>query len=98
MTDTRTPNDNRSEMSRSVLALVGLSLLFALGIIVGLLLVKNPKWLPRPIAHFLGLSDVYPTQGFIGPQKIIHDRESDSRPSPSESQKQPGEERIDNAR
>jgi hypothetical protein len=68
--DTRTPNDNRSEISKSVLALVGLSLLFALGIIVGLLLVKNPKWFP-PVAHFLGLGDVYPTQGLIGPQKII---------------------------
>jgi hypothetical protein len=98
VTDTRTPNDNRSEISRSVLALVGLSLLFALGIIVGLLLVKDPEWLPRPIVHFLGLGDVYPTQGLIGPQKIIHDRESVSRPSRSESQKQPGEERIGNAR
>jgi hypothetical protein len=98
VTDTRTPNDNRSEISRSVLALVGLSLLFALGIIVGLLLVKDPEWLPRPIVHFLGLGDVYPTQGLIGPQKIIHDREFVLRPSRSESQKQPGEERIDNAR
>lgn len=70
MTDTGTPSDNRSEISRSVFALVGLSLLFALGMIIGLLLVKNPKWFP-PIAHFLGLSDVYPTQGLIGPQKII---------------------------
>jgi len=48
--------------------------------IVGWLLIKDPEWLPRPIAHFLGLSDVYPTQGLIGPQKIIHDRESASRP------------------
>ena len=71
MTDTRTPNDNRSEISKSVLALVGLSLLFALGMVVGLLLVKNPEWLPRPIIHFLGLGNVYPTQGLIGPQKII---------------------------
>ena len=71
MTDTRTPNDNRSEISRSVLALVGLSLLFALGMIVGLLLLKHPEWLPRPIVHFLGLGDVYPTQGLIGPQKNI---------------------------
>jgi len=71
VTDTRTPNDNRSEISRSVLALVGLSLLFALGMIVGLLLLKHPEWLPRPIVHFLGLGDVYPTQGLIGPQKNI---------------------------
>ena len=71
MTDTRTPNDNRSEISRSVLALVGLSLLFALGIVVGLLLVKHPEWLPRPIVHFLGLGEVYPTQGVVGPQKIV---------------------------
>ena len=71
MTDTRVPNDNRSEISRSVLALVGLSLLFALGMILGLLLLKHPERLPRPIAHFLGLGDVYPTQGLIGPQKII---------------------------
>jgi len=61
-------------MSRSVLALVGLSLLFALGIIVGLLLVKNPEWFSLPVAHFLGLSDVYPTQGLIGPQKIVPSR------------------------
>jgi len=80
VTDTRTPNDNMSKTSRSVIALVGLSLLFALGMIVGWLLIKDPEWLPRPIAHFLGLSDVYPTQGLIGPQKIIHDRESASRP------------------
>ena len=98
MTDTRTPNDNRSEISKSVLALVGLSLLFALGIIVGLLLVKDPEWLSRPLIHFLGLGDVYPTEGLIGPQKIIHDRESVSPTSRSESQKQPREERIDNAR
>ena len=71
MTDTRTPNDSRSEISRSVLALVGLSLLFALGIVVGLLLVKHPEWLPPPVAHFLGLGDIYPTQGLIGPQKTI---------------------------
>jgi hypothetical protein len=71
VTDTKTPNDNRSEISRSVLALVGLSLLFALGMIVGLLLLKHPEWLPRPIVHFLGLGDVYPTQGLIGPQKNI---------------------------
>jgi hypothetical protein len=57
----------------------GLSLLIALGI-VGLLLVKVPKWFPLPIAHVLGLGDVYPTQGLIGPQKIIHDWESASRP------------------
>jgi hypothetical protein len=74
VTDTRTPNDNRSEISRSVLALVALSLLFALGMVVGLLLVKHPEWLPRPIVHFLGLGDVYPTQGLIGPQKIIPSR------------------------
>jgi hypothetical protein len=71
VTDTRTPNDNRSEISTSVLALIGLSLLFALGLIVGLLLVKNPEWLPRPIVRFLGLGNVYPTQGLIGPQKNI---------------------------
>ena len=71
MTDTRTPNDNRSEISRSVLALVGLSLLFALGVGVGLLLVKHPEWLSAPVAHFLDLGDVYPTQGLIGPQKTI---------------------------
>jgi hypothetical protein len=75
------------------LALVVLSLLFALGIIVGLLLIKDPEWLPRPIVRFLGLGDVYPTQGLIGPQKIIQDRESASPPSRSESQKQPAEER-----
>jgi hypothetical protein len=86
VTETRTPNDNRREISRSVLALVGLSLLFALGIIVGLLLVKDPEWLPRPIVHFLGLGDVYPTQGLIGPQKIIHDQESASRRPPERSQ------------
>ena len=74
MTDTQTPNDNRSEISRSVVALVGLSLLFALGMVVGLLLVKDPEWLPRPIVHFLGLGDVYPTQGLIGPQKTIPSR------------------------
>jgi hypothetical protein len=71
VTDTGTPNDNRSEISKSVLALVGLSLLFALGIIVGVLLVKDPEWLPRSVVHFFGLGDVYPTQGLIGPQKII---------------------------
>jgi hypothetical protein len=52
----------------------GLSLLIALSI-VGLrlgLLVKDRKWFP-PIASFLGLGDVYPTQGLIGPQKIIHE-------------------------
>jgi hypothetical protein len=86
VTETRTPNDNRREISRSVLALVGLSLLFALGIIVGLLLVKDPEWLPRPIVHFLGLGDVYPTQGLIGSQKIIHDQESASRRPPERSQ------------
>jgi hypothetical protein len=74
MTDARTPNDNRSEISRSVLALIGLSLLFALGIIIGLLLLKNPEWLARPVVHFLGLGDVYPTQGLIGPQKIVPSR------------------------
>ena len=73
MTDTRTPNDNRSEIVRSVIALVGLSLLLALGMVVGLLLVKHPEWLPPPVAHFLGLGDVYPTQGLIGPQKTIRD-------------------------
>jgi len=69
VTDTRTPDDNRSEIGKSVLALVVLSLLFALGMIIGLLLVKNPKWFP-PVAHFLSLGDAYPTQGLIGPQKI----------------------------
>ncbi|MGB8632991.1 MAG: hypothetical protein WCD69_27045 [Xanthobacteraceae bacterium] len=58
--------------------LVGLTLLFALGI-VGLVLVKDAKWFP-PIARVLSLGDVYPTQGLIGPQKIIHDRETASRP------------------
>jgi hypothetical protein len=98
VTDTKTPNNNRSDISRSVFALIGLSLLFALGIIVGLLLVKDPGWLPRPVVHFLGLGVVYPTQGLIGPQKIIHDRESTSPPLRSDGQKQPGGERIDNAR
>ena len=70
MTDTRTPNDKRSKISGSFMTVSGLSLLIALGI-VGLLLVKNPKWSPLPVAHFLGLGDVYPTQGLIGPQKII---------------------------
>jgi hypothetical protein len=45
-------------------------MLFALGMIIGLLLVKNPNWFP-PVANFLGLGDVYPTQGLIGPQKTI---------------------------
>jgi len=76
VTDTKTPNDN---LRKSIVTLVGLTLLFALGMIVGLLLVKNPEWLPRPIAHFLSLDNVYPTQGLIGPQKIIHG-ESASRP------------------
>lgn len=80
MTDTKTPNDDISKISRSVIALVGLTLLFALGMIVGLLLVKNPEWLPSPIAHFLGLGNVYPTQGVIGPQKIFPDKETTSRP------------------
>jgi hypothetical protein len=71
VSDTRTPNDNRSEISRSVLALAGLSLLFALGMVIGLLLVKDPEWIPGPIVHFLGLGDVYPTQGLIGPQKFV---------------------------
>jgi hypothetical protein len=70
VTDTRVPNDNRSQISRSIFALLGLSMLFALGMISGLLLVKNPNWFP-PVAHFLGLGDVYPTQGLIGPQKTI---------------------------
>ena len=98
MTDTKTSNDNRSEISKSVLALIGLSLLFALGIFVGLILVKDPEWLPGPVVHFLDLGNVYPTQGLIGPQKIIHDRESASPASRSDGQKQPGGERIDNAR
>jgi hypothetical protein len=71
VTDTRTPNDNRSEISRSVLALVGLSMLFALGVVVGSILVKHPEWLPAPVAHFLDLGGAYPTQGLIGPQKTI---------------------------
>ena len=68
MTDTRAPNDSKSKISWLLVALGGL--LFAVGI-VGLLLVKD--LIPPPIAHFLGLGDVYPTQGLIGPQKIIHD-------------------------
>jgi hypothetical protein len=48
-----------------------LSLLFALGVVVGLLLVKHAEWLPAPVAHILDLGDVYPTQSLIGPQKII---------------------------
>jgi len=87
VTDTRTPNDNRSKISGFYMTVGGLSLLIALGI-VGLLLVKDRKWFPLPIAYVLGLGDVYPTQGLIGPQKIIHDWESASRPSPSEGQKQ----------
>ena len=79
MTDTRTPNDSKSKISWLLVTLGGL--LFALGI-VGLLLVKDR--IPLPIAHFLGLGDVYPTQGLIGPQKIIHGWESASPPSPSE--------------
>jgi hypothetical protein len=98
VTDTKTSNDNRSEISKSVLALIGLSPVFALGILVGLILVKDPEWLPGPVVHFLDLGNVYPTQGLIGPQKIIHDRESASPPSRSDGQKQPGGERIDNAR
>ena len=70
MTDTGTPNDKRSKISGLFMTVSGLSLLIALGIL-GLLLVKNPKWIPLPVAHFLGLGDVYPTQGLIGPQKII---------------------------
>jgi hypothetical protein len=65
----------------------GLSLLIALGV-VGLLLIKDRKWFPLPIAHVLGLGDIYPTQGLIGPQKIIHDWDSVSRPSRAEDQKQ----------
>jgi hypothetical protein len=70
VTDTGTPNDKRSKISGLFMTVSGLSLLIALGIL-GLLLVKNPKWFPLPVAHFLGLGDVYPTQGLIGPQKII---------------------------
>jgi len=66
VSDTKTPND---DLRKSIVTLVGLTLLFALGMSVGLLLVKNPEWLPRPVAHFLGLSNFYPTQGVIGPQK-----------------------------
>jgi len=66
VTETKTPNDN---LRKSVVTLVGLTLLFALGMIIGLLLVKNPEWIPRSVAHFLGLGNVYPTQGVIGPQK-----------------------------
>ena len=79
MTDTRTPNDNGSKLGEFFMTVGGLSLLIALGF-VGLLLVKDPKWFPFPVAHFLGLGDVYPTRGLIGLQKIIHDRESASRP------------------
>ena len=77
MTDTGTPNNNTRKISWLLVTLG--ALLFVLGI-VGLVLVKDR--IPPPIAHFLGLGDVYPTQGLIGPQKIIHD--SESRPSPSE--------------
>ena len=77
MTDTRTPNNNTRKISWLLVTLG--ALLFVLGI-VGLALVKDR--IPPPIAHFFGLGDVYPTQGLIGPQKIIHD--SESRPSPSE--------------
>ena len=87
MTDTRTPNDDRSKISGFYMTVGGLSLLIALGI-VGSLLVKDRKWFPLPIARILGLGDVYPTQGLIGPQKIIHDWESASPPSPPEGQKQ----------
>jgi hypothetical protein len=68
VTDTRTPNDSKSKESWLLVALGGL--LFAVGI-VGLLLVED--LIPPPIAHFLGLGDVYPTQGLIGPQKTIRD-------------------------
>ena len=73
MTDTRTPDDdNGSKLSSFLMTVGGLSLLIALGIVhlqVGLL-VKDQKWTP-PIAHFLVISDVYPTQGLIGAQKIV---------------------------
>ena len=72
MTDTREPNDNTSKLSKFFMTVGGLSLLIALGIVhlqVGLL-VKDQKWTP-PIAHFLVISDVYPTQGLIGAQKIV---------------------------
>ena len=81
MADTRTSNDSKSKISWLLVTLGGL--LFALGI-VGLPLVKDR--IPLPIAHFLGLADVYPTQGLIGPQKFIRGWESASRPSPSEGQ------------
>jgi hypothetical protein len=66
VSDTKTPND---DLRKSIVTLVGLTLLFALGMSVGLLLVKNPEWLPPRIAHFLSLGNVYPTQGVIGSQK-----------------------------
>jgi len=53
-------------------------LLLAFGLKVGLL-VKDRKWFPLPIAFFLGLADVYPTQGLIGPQKIIHEDQKQRR-------------------
>ena len=72
MSDTREPNDNTSKLTKFFMTVGGLSLLIALGIVhlqVGLL-VKDQKWTP-PIAHFLVISDVYPTQGLIGAQKIV---------------------------
>jgi len=83
LTDTRTPNDSTRKISWLLVTLG--ALLFVLGI-VGLVLVKDH--IPPPIAHVLGLGDVYPTQGLIGPQKVIHDWDSASRPSPSEGQQQ----------
>ena len=77
MTDTRRPNSNTRKISWLLVTLG--ALLFVLGI-VGFALVKDR--IPPPIAQFFGLGDVYPTQGLIGPQKII--RNSESRPSPSE--------------
>ena len=81
MTYTGTPNDNTHKISWLFMTLG--ALLFVLGI-VGLVLVKDR--IPLSIAHVLGLGDVYPTQGLIGSQKIIHGWESGSRPSASEGQ------------
>jgi len=83
VTDTGTPNDTTHKISWLFVTLG--ALLFVLGI-VGLVLVKDR--IPLSIAHILGLGDVYPTQGLIGSQKIIHGWESGSRPSASEGQGQ----------
>jgi len=50
VTDSRIPNDNLRKI-KSVMTLIGLTLLFALGI-VGLVLIKDAKWF-FPIARLL---------------------------------------------